>query len=181
MNNSITYIPIPRRDIDEMIVEVTHLSANSSGALLDEIHIEQPIFLDFMEYLTDHSLVSNDPSVFSQSEYRYIYLISVVMLKVLIDSRHIFREVTWDDLNATIAATQPLANEIFANPAGLADIVNQLAENHPEPDLLRFLSDACHQRLDDHPDQPPIRAVYRSRAFLILYTILTSVMNNREE
>ncbi|MCB0227399.1 MAG: hypothetical protein KDI02_27135, partial [Anaerolineae bacterium] len=76
MNNSITYIPIPRREIDEMIVEVTHLSANSSGALLDEIHIEQPIFLDFMEYLTDHSLVSNDPSVFSQSEYRYIYLIS---------------------------------------------------------------------------------------------------------
>lgn len=181
MDNSITYIPIPRHDIEEMIVEVTHLSANSSGDLLDEINFEQPIFLDFMEYLSDHSLVSNDPSVFSQSEYRYIYLISVVMLKVLIDSRQIYREVTWDDLNATIAASQPLANEIFADPAGLADIVNRLAEDHLEPDLLRFLGDACHQRLDGQSDQPPIRAVYRPRAFLILYTILTSVMNNRKK
>ncbi|MCB0198424.1 MAG: hypothetical protein KDJ65_41175, partial [Anaerolineae bacterium] len=56
---------IHRTEIDEMIVEITHLSANSSGDLLDEIHFEQPVFLDYLEYVADNSPVGDDSSLFS--------------------------------------------------------------------------------------------------------------------
>ncbi|MCB9077167.1 MAG: hypothetical protein H6631_06220 [Anaerolineaceae bacterium] len=169
---------IHRNDLDEMVIEIIHLSTNSSNDMLNEIEFAQPILMQYLEYLADHSPVSDDPSVFSRSEYRYIYLISIVTLRLLIDSRHWPDEVSWDDINATIAASQPVANDIFANPTGLSDIVQGLAEDHPEPELLLFLSDACHKRLDDKPDEPPIRVKYRPTAFLIFYTILMSLLNN---
>lgn len=175
MNN-----PIPLTDLKEMVIEVTHLSTNSSHDLLNDLHDQQPVLIEYLEYLAERSPVADDASVFSQVEYRYIYLISVVMLKMLLDSRYLLREVTWDDLNATIVAGQPVANDIFRDPANLPDIVQRLAEDHPEPHLLRFLGDACQKRLDDKPDLPPIRAKYRPTAFLIFYTILTTVLNIEE-
>ena len=171
---------IHRTEIDEMIVEITHLSANSSGDLLDEIHFEQPVFLDYLEYVADNSPVGDDSSLFSQTEYRYVYLISIVTLKMLIDSRYDLEEVSWEDLNNTITISQPVADAVFSDPDNLADTVKRLAEDHPEPELLLFLSDACHKRLDNKTDAPPIRAKYRPIAFLIFYTILTSVLNARQ-
>lgn len=168
-------------ELKEMVVEVTHLSTNSSNELLQSLDFEQPVIMEYLEYLSENSIVENDPALFSRIEYRYVYLISVVMLKLLVDSGRWLRSVTWDDINATITAQQPLASELFRDPASLQDVALRLAEEHPEPDLLRFLAEACQKRIDDKPDLPPIRAKYRPAAFLIFYTILTAVLNNEEK
>ncbi|MCB0194954.1 MAG: hypothetical protein KDJ65_23590 [Anaerolineae bacterium] len=170
---------IHRTEIDKMIVEVTHLSANLASKIINEIHREQPALLDYLRYLANNSPVSNDSSLFSQTEYRYVYRMSIVLLKMLIDSPYWLEEVSWDDLNNTITISQPVADAVFSDPTNLANTVKRLAETHPEPELLLFLSDACHKRLDNKPNEPPVRARYRTTTFLIFYTILTSVLNTR--
>jgi hypothetical protein len=172
--------PIPMAAIKEMVVEVTHLSTNSGIEFLQDLDMAQPVVMEYLHYLEDKSLIENDTSVFSRIEYRYVYLITVVMLKMLVSSHRWFDEVTWDDINATIREVQPFATELLRNPAALPDLVEQLTEGHAEPELLRFLVEATQKRLDDKPNLPPIRVKYRPTAFLIFYTILTAVLNKEE-
>jgi hypothetical protein len=139
--------------------------------------VAQPVIMQYLHYLEDKSPIANDASVFNQIEYQYVYLIAVVMLKMLVDSHRWFDEVTWDDINATIEAHQSFALELQRNPAALPDLVEQLAEAHPEPELLRFLAEATQKRVDDKPNLPPIRAKYRPMAFLIFYSMLSAVLN----
>jgi hypothetical protein len=167
-------------DIKEMVIEIAHLSSNSSNELLQDMDVAQPVIMQYLHYLEDKSPIANDASVFNQIEYQYVYLIAVVMLKMLVDSHRWFDEVTWDDIDATIEAHQSFALELQRNPAALPDLVEQLAEAHPEPELLRFLAEATQKRVDDKPDLPPIRAKYRPMAFLIFYTMLTAVLNKEE-
>ena len=168
---------IPMTDINEMVIEITHLSSNSSSELLQDLDAAQPVIMQYLHYLEDNSPIANDASVFNQIEYKYVYLIAVVMLKMLVDSHRWFDEVSWDDLNATISAQQSFALELQRNPAALPEMVEQLAEAHPEPELLRFLAEATQKRVDDKPNVPPIRAKYRPMAFLIFYTMLTAVFS----
>jgi hypothetical protein len=172
--------PIPMAAIKEMVVEVTHLSSNSSNELLQDLDTLQPAIMEYLEYMEEKSPIENDASVFSRIEYRYVYLITVVMLKMLVDSHRWFDEVTWDDINATIQEVQPFATELLRDPTALPELVERLAEDHVEPELLRFLVEATQKRVDDKPNLPPIRAKYRPMAFLIFYTILTAVLNKEE-
>lgn len=173
--------PIPMTEIKEMVVEVAHLSTNSSNDLLQELDFEQPTLMQYLEYLAENSPIENDESVFSKIEFRYVYLISVVTLKVLLDGPRWLNEVSWDSLNETIKAQQPIATELLRDPAALPDLVERLAEDHPEPDLVRFLGEATQKRVDDKLDLPPIRAKYRPIAFLIFYTFLSAMLNNEEK
>lgn len=174
--------PIPMSDIEEMVVEVTHLSTNSVGTFLQELDFEQPAIMhQYLPYFEENSPIENDKSVFSKIEFQYVYLISVVTLKVLLDSPRWLNEVSWDDLNETIRSQQSIADELLRDPAALPDLVERLAEDHPEPNLVRFLGEATQKRVDDKSDLPPIRAKYRPIAFLIFYTILSAVLNNEEK
>jgi hypothetical protein len=160
-----------------MVVEITHLSGNSSIELLQDLDAAQPVIMQYLDYLENKSPIANDASVFNQIEYQYVYLIAVVMLKMLVDSYRWFDEVTWDDLNATISSQQSFAIELQRNPAALPELVEHLAEAHLEPELLRFLAEATQKRVDDKPNLPPIRAKYRPMAFLIFYSMLSAVLN----
>jgi hypothetical protein len=93
-------------DIKEMVIEIAHLSSNSSNELLQDMDVAQPVIMQYLHYLEDKSPIANDASVFNQIEYQYVYLIAVVMLKMLVDSYRWFDEVTWDYLNATIISQQ---------------------------------------------------------------------------
>ena len=61
----------------------------------------------------------------------------------------------------------------------LPGVYRRPVEPHPEPELLRMLGEIV--RLEGvEPDHHPLRPAYRVPAYIVLYILMTALINSRE-
>ncbi|NJN96224.1 MAG: hypothetical protein HC875_19990 [Anaerolineales bacterium] len=174
------YKSLSRKTIEAAMQEVANTPQDDAGYLTDQMLEEQPVILEYL-YRLDGLPFGFDQTIrFSEAEREYILYIGIVVWKALKESPRPMHSVTWEELDKVVADFENFANDLVRQ--GHTEIPGAallMIENHPEPELLRFITDAIRPRADD-PKFPPIRPEYRSAAMTVFQIILTAMVGNGE-
>lgn len=174
------YKSLSRKTIEAAMQEVANTPQDDAGYLTDEMLEEQPAILEYL-YRLDGLPFGFDQAIrFSEAEREYILYIGIVLWRALQQSPRPKHAVTWAELDKVVADFENFANNLVRQ--GHDEIPGAallMIENHPEPELLRFIVDAIRPRADD-PKFPPIRPEYRSAAMTVFQIVLTAMVGNSE-
>lgn len=176
------YIPdyIPEATVRGTMTEVAEIPQDDVDYLTDQMMEEQPVILEYLYTLNDLPFVFEEDTEFNEVERNYILFVGIVIWKVLSDDPRPMRQVSWEDLFRVVDEMEYFAFKHAKKPQlNIAARAIEMIENHPEPELLRFITDAIRTDFDD-PDYPPIRREYLTGVFFIFQVVLTALLNSRE-
>ncbi len=173
------YKSLSRKTIEAAMQEVANTPQDDVGYLTDEMLEEQPAILEYLYRLERLPFSYEQEVQFSEAEREYILYIGIVLWRALQQSPRPKHAVTWAELDALVDDFEAFAHDLVRQ--GNDEIPGAallMIENHPEPELLRFIVDAIRPRADD-PKFPPIRQEYRSAAMTVFQIVLTAMVGGR--
>ena len=165
--------------VEKAMDEVKNVPPDDASYLTDQMLVDQPIILEYLYRLSDLPFVFEEDAEFNEVERNYILYIGLVVWKAIRESPRPMRPVTWAELEQVIDQHECEAWELTRYPERLRDRVLLLIENHPEPEILRFIVDAMRPR-DDDPHFPPIRPVHHLGVRMLFQIIATAMLNTVE-
>jgi hypothetical protein len=165
--------------VETAMNEVRNIPQDDVGYLTDQMLAEQPVILEYLYRLTDLPFVFEEDAEFNEAERNYILYIGLVVWKAIRESPRPMRPVTRQELHEVIDQHECDAWELARYPERLRDRVLLLIENHPEPEILRFIVDAMRPR-DDDPHFPPIRLAHHLGVRMLFQIIATALLNTAE-
>lgn len=170
---------LSRKTIEAAMQEVANTPQDDAGYVTDEMLEEQPAILEYLYRLDDLPFSYKEQVHFSEAEREYILYIGIVLWRALQQSPRPKHAVTWAELDELVDDFEAFAHDLVRQ--GHDEIPGAallMIENHPEPELLRFIVDAIRPRADD-PKFPPIRPEHRSAAMIVFQIVLTAMVGGR--
>ena len=167
---------ITQKRVADIMDRVATTPQDDVNYLTDQMMEEQPVILEYLFRLDNLPFGFDEAIEFDENEREYILYIGIVVWKVLSESARPTSTVTWDDLFAVIANFEKQFVKLVKQGPGTAtEAAIQFIEEHPEPELLRFITDAMRPRSDE-PNFPPIRPEYHSIVSMVFQIILTAML-----
>ncbi|MCB0193360.1 MAG: hypothetical protein KDJ65_15545 [Anaerolineae bacterium] len=167
---------ITQKHVANTMDEVASTPPDDASYVTDQMMEEQPVLVEYLYRLDDLPFDLEETIQFSDSERDYIFYICIVVWKALSESARPTPTVTWSGLYSVIAEFEnQFAEMVKQGPGAATGAAIQFIEQHPEPELLRFITDAMRPRPDD-PNFPPIRQEYHSIVNLLFQIILTAML-----
>ncbi|MCB0164662.1 MAG: hypothetical protein KDI79_10565 [Anaerolineae bacterium] len=167
---------ITQQKVSAAMDEVVTTPQEDVSFLTDQMMEEQPAILEFLYRLDVLPFSLEEGIEFDEDEREYILYIGIVVWKTLSESARPTPQVTWDDLYTVITDFEmQFAKLVKQGPGSATGAAIQFIEEHPEPELLRFITDAMRPRPDE-PNFPPIRPEYQSIVTMIFQIALTAML-----
>ena len=167
---------ITQKRVSDIMDRVATTPQDDVSYLTDQMMEEQPVILEYLFRLDNLPFGFDEAIEFSEDEREYILYIGIVVWKALSESARPTSTVTWDDLFTVIAKFEKQFVKLVKQGPGTAtEAAIQFIEEHPEPELLRFITDAMRPRPDE-PTFPPIRPEYHSIVSMVFQIILTAML-----
>ncbi|MCB0193361.1 MAG: hypothetical protein KDJ65_15550 [Anaerolineae bacterium] len=169
---------ITPKDVSDMMHAVATTPPDDTSYITDQMMKEQPALVEYLFRLDDLPFDLEETIEFSESERDYIFYICIVVWKILSQSTRPTPTVTWSDIFSVIDDYEYNFVRLIKEGSGkVAGAALQMIEEHPEPELLRFITDAMRPRADD-PNFPPIRPEYHAIATMVFQIVLTAMFSN---
>ena len=168
---------ISRQIIENVLAEVNRLAYRDPAALTNQLGAEQPVLCYYLAELDQLPFGLEEEISFSQAEADHILYIGVVLWQILNQSRGQLHPLTWDDMDAaTFETERPFADQ---DDPMYPDIDLLMVDDHPEPEVVRFLVEAIRSWQGDE-DFQPIRPEYRPLVLVLFHTVLNALLAIRE-
>lgn len=137
--------------------------------MIDEFTGEQPAVLAY--------LLAADPDVFNEEEREAVFYIGLVTWQIMKQSRRQLQAVSEERLFQIEDENYEFLDILSSDTeADFLSATLDMIENHPEPEVLRYLIEAVME--DDEPDDPGFRDDVKGMAFIYLKIALEALIQS---
>lgn len=162
---------IPAEIVTETWQRMAQTPIHEAPQLVNQMQKEQPAIVAHLLYLDDFP--------FNQHERELIFYIGITVWQIMKQSKRRLRRVSLKKLVKAEEANYD-ALELMSSDSE-ADFVSAtitMLENHPEPEVLRYIVETIMDEEEYEPDDPPIRDEYRGLAFFHLKIALDALISS---
>ncbi|MBS1252658.1 MAG: hypothetical protein MAG451_01699 [Anaerolineales bacterium] len=139
--------------------------------LIDEMRREQPFILSYLLALGDFP--------FNQHEREIIFYVGLVVWQIVTESDRRLGRVTRAGLGQAEEANYDFLDLLASDTeADFVSATETMLENHPEPEVLRYIVEAINDEEEYTSEDPPIREEYRGLAFVHLKIALDAFVKS---
>ena len=158
----------------ETVTRVVERLSNSSPAnaqrLMKTMSREQPLLVTYL-------LAGSQDKAFDQDESDDLFFIGTVLLQVAKEAHLVTGPVTEEELERAEKANEDFLEKLDSDSEG--DFISAAEfsiREHPEPELLRYMTEALMQDDEGNPENPPFREESLGPAFLYLRVVLDALV-----
>ncbi len=156
--------------IDQVLENMFNQSPAQAQALVAQMSKEQPVILAYL-------LAMSEYEEFSAQESELFLYIGLVLWQILKQRPTGYVRVTADHLEKTEKANEDLLEKMASDSTG--DFVGatlSMVESYPEPEVLRYLTEALMENKDDTLDGLEMRPENLGYAFLHLKIVMDAFL-----
>ena len=162
---------IPAEIVTETWQRMAQTPVHEAPDLVNQMQQEQPAIMAHLLYL--------DEFPFDPHERELIFYIGMVVWQIMKQSKRRLRRVTLKKLSKAEKANYDTLELLASDSeADLFSATVAMIENHPEPEVVRYIVETIMDEEDYEPDDPPIRDEYRGLAFIHLKIALDALISS---
>jgi hypothetical protein len=162
---------IPGEIVTETWQRMAQTPIHEAPDLVNQMQQEQPAILAHLLYL--------DEFPFDPHERELIFYIGMVVWQIMKQSKRRLRRVTLKKLSKAEKANYDTLELVASDSeADFFSATVAMVENHPEPEVMRYIVETIMDEEDYDPDDPPIRDEYRGLAFIHLKIALDALISS---
>jgi len=162
---------IPAEIVTETWQRMAQTPVHEAPDLVNQMQQEQPAIMAHLLYL--------DEFPFDPHERELIFYIGMVVWQIMKQSKRRLRRVTLKKLSKAERANYDTLELLASDSeADLFSATVAMIENHPEPEVIRYIVETIMDEEDYEPDDPPIRDEYRGLAFIHLKIALDALISS---
>lgn len=162
---------IPTEIVTETWQRMAQTSVHEAPDLVNQMQQEQPAILAHLLYL--------DEFPFDPHERELIFYIGMVVWQIMKQSKQRLRRVALKKLSKAEKANYDTLELLASDSeADFFSATVAMVENHPEPEVMRYIVETIMDEEDYDPDDPPIRDEYRGLAFIHLKIALDALISS---
>jgi hypothetical protein len=162
---------IPGEIVTETWQRMAQTPIHEAPDLVNQMQQEQPAILAHLLYL--------DEFPFDPHERELIFYIGMVVWQIMKESKRRLRRVTLKKLSKAEKANYDTLELVASDSeADFFSATVAMVENHPEPEVMRYIVETIMDEEDYDPDDPPIRDEYRGLAFIHLKIALDALISS---
>jgi len=162
---------IPAEIVTETWQRMAQTPVHEAPDLVNQMQQEQPAIMAHLLYL--------DEFPFDPHERELIFYIGMVVWQIMKQSKRRLRRVTLKKLSKAEKANYETLELLASDSeADLFSATVAMIENHPEPEVVRYIVETIMDEEDYEPDDPPIRDEYRGLAFIHLKIALDALISS---
>ena len=162
---------IPGEIVTETWQRMAQTPIHEAPDLVNQMQQEQPAILAHLLYL--------DEFPFDPHERELIFYIGMVVWQIMKESKRRLRRVTLKKLSKAEKANYDTLELVASDSeADFFSATVAIVENHPEPEVMRYIVETIMDEEDYDPDDPPIRDEYRGLAFIHLKIALDALISS---
>jgi hypothetical protein len=154
----------------EMVAETARrmsaMQPLDARALVKRLGKEQPVIVAYL-------LAASENKSFDQDEGQTLFYVGLVITEIMKQGLKEPGKITEKQLMRSEKANEDLLDKMATDSAGdFASAAESLVEKYPEPEVLRYVTEAVMEDEEGDPDNPPIRDENLGLAFLHLKIVL---------
>jgi len=135
-------------------------------ALVKRLGEGQPVVVAYL-------LAASENKSFDQDEGQTLFYVGLVITEIMKQGLKEPDKITEKQLMRAEKANEDLLDKMATDSAGdFASAAESLVEKYPEPEVLRYVTEALMEDEEGDPDNPPIRDENLGLAFLRLKIVL---------
>jgi hypothetical protein len=162
---------IPGEIVTETWQRMAQTPIHEAPDLVNQMQQEQPAILAHLLYL--------DEFPFDPHERELIFYIGMVVWQIMKQSKRRLRRVTLKKLSKAEKVNYDTLELVASDSeADFFSATVAMVENHPEPEVMRYIVETIMDEEDYDPDDPPIRDEYRGLAFIHLKIALDALISS---
>jgi hypothetical protein len=148
------------------------LRPDEAQAMVKQMSKEQPVILAYL-------LAASEHKAFDQDESQTFFYVGLVVWQIVKQELKVPGKITEKQLGKAEKANEDLLEKMASDSAGdFLSAAQSLVENYPEPEVLRYITEALMENEDGDSDNPPIRDENLGQAFLHLKIVLDAFIGN---
>jgi hypothetical protein len=154
----------------EMVAETAQrmsaMQPVEARALVRRLGKEQPVIVAYL-------LAASENKSFDQDEGQTLFYVGLVITEIMKQGLMEPGKIAETQLMRAEKANEDLLDKMATDSAGdFASAAESLVEKYPEPEVLRYVTEALMEDEEGDPDNPPIRDENLGLAFLHLKIVL---------
>ncbi len=143
-------------------------------AMVDQMGKEQPIILAYL-------LATGENEAFDKDETETFFHAGVVIWQLIRQSPDGTRRISERGLKKAEKANEALLEKMASDSEGdFLSAADATAVNSPEPEVLRYITQALMEDEKGNPDNPPISEEHLGAAFLHLKIVLDAFIGSQK-
>ena len=152
--------------VDSVVERISTMSTDQAKALVMKMSKEQPMVLAYL-------LAMSENEAFDQDEGQTFLFIGIAVWQIMKAGVKGLKKISEERMNRVEEDNEDLLDKMASDsPGDFVSAAESMVENHPEPELLRYVTAALMEDEDGNTDNPPIRSENLGIAFLHLKIVL---------
>jgi len=140
--------------------------------IVEQMSEEQPIVLAYL-------LAMSEQPPFNEQDGQIFFYVGMVVWQIMKQSPKRLLKVTRKKLEQAERANEQFLEMLSSDTeADFVSATKTMLENHAEPEVLRYITEALMEEEDHDPDDPPMRDENRGLAFVYLKTVLDAFVRS---
>jgi len=158
--------------VARVVKNMSAMTDEQAQAAVTQMSKEQPVILAYL-------LAASEDKAFDQDESQTFFYVGVVVWQIMKQGSKVPGKITEKQLREAERANEDLLEKMASDSAGdFLSAAQSLVENYPEPEVLRYITQALMEDEDGDPNNPPIRDENLGQAFLHLKIVLGAFIGN---
>jgi hypothetical protein len=163
---------ISAETVTRVLESMSAMSEEQAQAMTMQMGKEQPMVLAYL-------LATSEDEVFDQNERQVLFYIGMVISQIMKQRPNGGKRITETQLERAEKANEDLLDKMASDSAGdFLSATHAMIESYPEPELLRYVTEALMEDEDGNPDNPPIRDENLGLAFLNLKIVMDAFIGS---
>lgn len=156
--------------VAQTMQRMSALQPVEAQSLVKRMSEEQPVIVAYL-------LAASENKAFDQNEGQTLFYVGLVIAQIMKQGLMEPGKIKEKQLTRVEKANEDLLDKMATDSAGdFASAAESLVEKHPEPEVLRYVTDALIEDEEGDPDNPPIRDRNLGLAFLHLKIVLDAFL-----
>ncbi len=152
--------------VTQTVQRMSAMQPVEARALVKRMGQEQPVIVAYL-------LATSENKAFDQDEGQTLFYVGLVITQIMKQGLMEPGKITEKRLMRAEKANEDLLDKMASDSAGdFASAAESLVEKYPEPEVLRYVTEALMEDEEGDPDNPPIRDENLGLAFLHLKVVL---------
>ncbi|MEK9135820.1 MAG: hypothetical protein AAB393_01750 [Bacteroidota bacterium] len=157
---------ISAETVTRVLESMSTMSDAQAQAIVTQMGKRQPEVLAYL-------LATSENEAFDQDERQVFFYIGMVIWQIMKQHPNGRDRITETQLERAEKANEDLLEKMASDSSGdFSSATQSMIENYPEPEVLRYLTQALMEDEEGNPDNPPIRDENLGLAFLSLKIVL---------
>ena len=157
---------ISAETVDRVLERVSTVSAAGAQQLANQMARDQPMILAYL-------LAASQNKVFTRDEGETLFFVGMVVSQIMKEGGFGSTKITEEDMDKAEKANDHLLEKLESDSEG--DFISgaeATVGNCPEPEVLRYITQALMEDEEGNPDNPPFSEESVGQAFLYLRIVL---------